>query len=283
MELYFEDLQNYAASFIWILTRIAGVFVIAPVIGSRLVPIKIKIVFVLAFSFIIALNYNANLSIDPFSIKSIFILVNQFIIGLVIGFVFQIVFQIFLLVGEFIAMQSGLGFAVLNDPSSKSSVPMVSQLYLMLVTLLFFLLDGHLALIKAAFESFKFLPISDNWLDVSVFKDLAYLGTWMFKTAFAVALPAVTALLLVNAGFGVITRAAPQLNIFSIGFPVTMILGMIVLWLNLSIITPHFTSQYEFGMNFVSNIFEQNNKVLKNNNLDENLPKIKQNAQLKNG
>jgi flagellar biosynthetic protein FliR len=167
------------------------------------------------------------------SLGSFIIIFQQMLIGIVLGFMVEIVTQVFVLAGQLIAMQTGLGIATTVDPAQGVSVVVVSQWFLFLVSLTFLALNGHLVLIEVVIESFHTMPIRDSgWVDEDYGRMVRW-GGWMFASALVIALPALTALLIVNFAFGVMTRAAPQLNIFALGFPVTMMVGLAIIWLNI--------------------------------------------------
>lgn len=254
MQILEADLYAYVASFMFIFARFAGFMISMPVIGTRLLPARIRIGLMFLLTIIFLPIINPPVMTDLLSLESVIVLIQQILVGVLIGFSIQLVFQVFILLGEIVAMQSGLGFAVLNDPASHSSVPIVSQLYLMLVTLLFLTFDGHLVALKTVRDSFEVLPIGLQGFSVATFYDVANLANWMFVSAMNIALPAVTALLMVNIAFGVMTKAAPQLNIFSIGFPVTMILGVVVIWSNIGIVYGHFESTFQHVMHYWDNL-----------------------------
>ena len=161
------------------------------------------------------------------------------------GFALQLVFSAVVTGGQVIAMQMGLGFASMVDPQNGQQVPVLGQLYLLLATLIFLTLNGHLILIEVLAKSFNTFPIaissfgSDGlWLIVSW-------GSQMFEGAVWMALPAISSLLIVNIAFGVMARAAPQLNIFAIGFPVTMMMGFMVILFVMPMFLPQFTKLLE--------------------------------------
>jgi flagellar biosynthetic protein FliR len=161
-----------------------------------------------------------------------------------LGFLTIMLLNTFILAGQVIAMQTGLGFASLVDPASGTSVPAVGQFFLILSTLIFWALDGHLTFIQYVVMSFETLPIPlDNWDSVK-YRELAEWGGWMFATALSLSLAPITAMLLINFSFGVMTRAAPQLNIFAIGFPITMTAGLIIMWLTIGNFLVHFEQQW---------------------------------------
>lgn len=249
------ELQVFMTKFLLILFRISAMVMTLPVIGTKLVPPRIRIILSAFVSFLIFPNVEPYY-IELFSLQGIIIIAQQILIGITIGFSMQLIFHVFILLGEMVAMQSGLGFAVLNDPNSATSVPMISQVYLMVATLLFLVMDGHLQIFRMMALSFDQIPIYSGIAAIQ-FEQIALIGSWMFQQAFNIALPAITALLMVNIAFGVMTRAAPQLNIFSIGFPITMVLGIIILWLNLGVVAPHFVKIMDNGFGFIENRIAQ--------------------------
>ena len=134
----------------------------------------------------------------------------------------------------------GLGFASLNDPATGVVVPTVSQFYTIFVSLLFFAMNGHLVAIEVLANSFIDLPVAETGLDGNALWAMLTWSKYIFSGAVLMALPALAALLIVNIGFGVMTRAAPQLNIFAIGFPVIMTIGFVIMMLSLSSTLPLF-------------------------------------------
>ena len=128
-------------------------------------------------------------------------------------------------------MTMGLGFAMAVDPQNGVQVPVLSQLYVILATLLFLALDGHLMLIAAVVESYQLIPAGIAGIPVTSLSSVVALGTVVFAGGILLALPALTALLMINVAFGIVTRTAPQLNIFAVGFPVTILAGVLILFI----------------------------------------------------
>ena len=172
----------------------------------------------------------------------------ELLLGLLMGFIFQLVFQVFILGGQIIALQAGLGFATMIDPASRASVPLVGQFYLILVSLMFLTLNGHLAALEALLGSFKELPVGDIQLDMTRITDIIRFSGWMFKEAVLVALPAIASLLIVSLSFGIMTKVSSQLNIFSLGFPLTLLAGIILLRLTLTGVGDQIVDSLDIGM-----------------------------------
>ncbi|MGZ8903578.1 MAG: flagellar biosynthetic protein FliR, partial [Methylobacter sp.] len=157
------------------------------------------------------------------------------------GFIVQLVFAAIVFAGQGIALNMGLGFASMVDPQNGEQVPVISQLYVTTSTLIFLSLDGHLLLIKMLLDSFTSLPIG---MDGIVKADIWTIIAWssrMFAGGLLLAMPVIASLLLVNISFGVAARSSPQLNIFSVGFQVTLMLGMLLIWLTLPDVLDQFT------------------------------------------
>ena len=131
-------------------------------------------------------------------------------------------------------MQTGLGMAQMVDPSNGVNVAVVAQWFLIFVNLLFISLNGHLLAIEILADSFFTIPVGMGTISTDIIYEIAGIAHWMFAAAIVLALPAITAMLMVNIAFGVMARLAPQLNIFAVGFPITMMLGLLVLWITFS-------------------------------------------------
>ena len=173
------------------------------------------------------------------------LMIQQIVIGVAIGFLSMMVLNTFVIAGQIIAMQTGLGFASIVDPVNGINVPAVGQFYLILATLLFWSLDGHLAMIQMITMSFHAFPISEGWWQPQQFQAIAHWAAWMFTSAVIVTLAPIVSLLIVNLAFGVMTKAAPQLNIFSIGFSIAQIMGLVIIWITLANFVDHYQSQWQ--------------------------------------
>jgi flagellar biosynthetic protein FliR len=155
------------------------------------------------------------------------------LIGVAIGFVLQLVFDAVGLAGQVLANTMGLSFAFNVDPLRGASTAAIGQFYVVLMVLTFLVLDGHLAVIQLVVDGFRTLPVGLQGLGSEGMLRLAASGSLLFSGAISIALPGLTALLVANIGFGLISRAAPTLNIFAVGFPITIVFGLVVLQLGL--------------------------------------------------
>ena len=235
-----NDLVLWLAQFLLPFIRIGAFFATVPVIGNQLVPLQVRLLLAVSTAALLFPVLPEIPLLSVLSLEMIMLAAQQLIIGVALGFFVQLFFHIFVLAGQMIAMQMGLGFASMVDPTNGVSVAVVSQFYVILVTLLFLAFNGHLVVLEVMAQSFWSLPIGGATLSGGVMFGIAEAGGWIFVSALLLALPAVTAILIVNFAFGVMTRAAPQLNIFSLGFPFTLVFGIFILWVALAGFMPQY-------------------------------------------
>ena len=169
-------------------------------------------------------QYNISLSF-----QGVLITVCEFFTGFCFGLVMSLWFSLFSMAGHIISMQMGLGMAQMNDPAGGVSVTVVSQIYQLAAVIMFFLIDGHMAVIAIVLESFSHIPPGSVLHAVDSVNSLINYAGWMFAAAFIVILPGVISLLIINIAFGFMSRAAPQLNLLSLGFPLSLLSGLLIL------------------------------------------------------
>lgn len=227
------QLQGQIAAFIWPLMRISAMFVAVPLFSLRAVPARVRLILSVAITFVVMPLLPAFPVINMFSYEGIRVAIAQVMIGLSTGFIVQLVFAAVVFAGQGVALSMGLGFASMVDPQNGQQVPVIAQLYVITSTLIFLGLDGHLLLIKMLMDSFTSLPIGIDGITKTNIWDVIAWSSRLFAGGLLLAMPVIVSLLLVNISFGVATRAAPQLNIFSVGFPVTLMLGIVLIWLTL--------------------------------------------------
>ena len=225
-------LIDYLAAFLWPFIRVSAFVMVMPVIGAAFVPARVKILLAVALTFVIAPAV-VSPNTEPMSVQGLFLLIREVTVGVLMGFAVQLVFDSIVLGGQVIAMSMGLGFAVFLDQARGVNIPVLGQLFLMLGMLVFLSLDGHLAMIRLVADSFQLLPIAQSAISEAALEGLLLWSGQVFVFALKIALPAITALLVVNLSFGVMSRAAPTLNLFAVGFPVAMLLGFVVIFLNM--------------------------------------------------
>lgn len=237
-----NEIVSWVGGVIWPFIRIGSMLVAAPIFGAGSMPVRIRLGLALVLAWALQPYLPPVPPIDPLSVQGFLVSASQVLIGVAMGFILQMVFSAMVLAGQAIALSMGLGFAVFVDPQSGAQVPTVSQIYIVLATLLFLSMNGHLMLIDMLVQSFKLMPVGLLTLDNSALWKIVTWGGTMYAAALLVALPAVASLMLVNIAFGVITRAAPQLNIFAVGFPLTLILGFGLIMISLPTLLPRFST-----------------------------------------
>nr|WP_298139822.1 flagellar biosynthetic protein FliR [uncultured Pseudomonas sp.] len=233
LELSDAQIGGWVGSFLLPLFRIASMFMVMPIIGTQLVPNRVRLYLALAVCVVVMPTLPAMPQVDAINLRAFLLIAQEVLIGALLGFTLQLLFQAFVIAGQIVATQMGLGFASMVDPANGISVPVIGQFFLMLVTLLFLAMNGHLVVFEVLAESFVTLPVGEGLVNQHYWELANKLG-WVFGAALILVLPAITALLVVNMAFGVMTRAAPQLNIFSIGFPLTLLLGFIIVWIGMA-------------------------------------------------
>ncbi|MFC5696449.1 flagellar biosynthetic protein FliR [Pseudomonas sp. GCM10022186] len=233
LELSDAQIGGWVGSFLLPLFRIAALLMTMPVIGTQLVPVRVRLYLALAIAIVLVPTLPPMPQVDAINLRSLLLVGEQVLVGALLGFVLQLFFHAFVVAGQMISMQMGLGFASMVDPANGVSVPVLGQFYLMLVTLLFLAMNGHLVVFEVLAESFVTLPVGGGLLTAQYWEVAGKLG-WVMGAGLLLSLPAITALLVVNLAFGVMTRAAPQLNIFSIGFPLTLALGLVIVWIGMA-------------------------------------------------
>lgn len=233
LELSDSQIGGWVSSFLLPMFRVSALLMVMPIIGTQLVPTRVRLYLALGICAVLMPNLPPMPRVDALSLPALILIAQEVLIGAMLGLVLQLFFQAFVIAGQILATQMGLGFASMVDPANGVSVAVIGQFFTMLVTLLFLAMNGHLVVFEVLAESFVSLPAGSGLL-VDHYYELASKLGWVFGAGLIMVLPAITALLVINIAFGVMTRAAPQLNIFSIGFPLTLVLGMVIVWIGLA-------------------------------------------------
>lgn len=223
------ELNTWIAALLWPLSRILGLISASPLFGNTSVPVTAKIGLGILLAMVIGPTVPALPATDPVSLAGLLILVQEMLVGLAMGFTIRIVFAAIEMAGEVSSLTMGLGFATFFDPQSQGRSSAISQFLTLIATLAFLAVDAHLTLLAALAESFVSLPISASPMNGGGYLQMASWGAKIFSAGVQISLPIVAALLLTNIALGILTRAAPQLNLFGIGFPITLGVGFIVI------------------------------------------------------
>ena len=248
------QLDAWLTMLLWPLTRVLAVLAAAPVLGQTRIPVRIRIGLAIGITLVLAPTLPTPPAIAPTSAAGMLILATQLVIGLAIGFVLRLVFTAVEMAGDLIGLQMGLGFAMFYDPANVQHTPIIGQFMGLLATLAFLAINGHLMVISALADSFRALPIAASPLGANLFEALSRHGAIVFVAGLQLALPLIVTMLVVNLALGVLTRAAPQLNIFAVGFPLTIAIGFGALILTLPYFGPLFERTLDQAFVFVTHL-----------------------------
>jgi flagellar biosynthetic protein FliR len=226
------DLDTMLALFFFPFVRILARLSFDPLLGSRSVPVRSRVVLAMMLAVAVTPMLPANTPLRLASGDAILILLQQIAIGAALGFSVRIVFSAVEFAGQLMGLQMGLSFATLFDPVNGAQTQVIAQFLVLTTALILFAFNGHHLIITALVESFQEVPIGST-LSVEGFSMLAHWGGTLFTVGLHISLPVTAALLTTNLTIGMMSRAAPQLNIFAIGFPLTLASGFLVLYLSL--------------------------------------------------
>jgi flagellar biosynthetic protein FliR len=233
MQFTEAQLAQWLADFFWPLVRISAMMMAAPIFSIRQVSPRVRILLAVMVTLLVQPLLPAAPVVPVFSTDALLIMVQQIGIGVALGFMLQMAFNALIIGGQLMAYSMGLGFANMMDPTNGVQVPVVAQFWVIMATLSFLIMNGHLVLISAIVDSFTVLPIAADGFGRAGLWELLTWASRMFAAGVLMALPVMIALLLINIGMGVVSRAAPQLNIFAVGFPVTLMSGFLLMWMTL--------------------------------------------------
>lgn len=252
MTIEMSALIYWLSGMLWALGRVGGFCMVAPIFSATVMPARIRVALMLVLTMVLAPL--APTQLDLFRAAGAATMVSQILVGASIGFVLQLVFQAMSYGGVLIGQSMGLGFAEMVSPTTNGTSPVLGQYYLVLVSLLFLAMDGHLQVISLLADSFHSLPPGAAGLDQKSLWSVAMAGRDLFAGALRVALPAMTALLLVNIGFAATSRASPSMNLFAVGFPISICMGFIALWLAMRGIAGAYSSLQAVGWSLMQHL-----------------------------
>lgn len=230
---------------LWPFLRVLAVFTAAPIFSSRAFPVRARI----GLAFLVAFAAQASMPDQPLidinGPHALGAVVQQVGVGLAIGFTVRLIFSAFELAGQVVGFQMGLGFSAFFDPATSAQSSAMGRFYANMAMLLFIVVNGHLMVLMAVIHSFEAFPVDQNFLQALASMQLHRLGTELFSSAFWIALPVVAMLMFANLALGIVSRVAPQMNIYAIGFPVTLSVGLIGVAVTLPMLEHPFTALME--------------------------------------
>lgn len=227
---------------VWTALRVGGVVMLAPLLGAMWVPRRIRALLAAVLAVALVPAAGSIPKIQPMSPEGLLAIGQELVVGLAIGFVLRLATEAALLAGQLISTGMGLSFATVVDPQN-GGMPLLGRFYIIISSLLLLATNAHLSLIALLGQSFQVLPIGSGGIGPEDARAIAEFGTVMFAGAVQLALPSVVAILMVNIAFGVISRAAPTLNLFAVGFPITIMLGLFIIVLSIRTQAPVWADQ----------------------------------------
>jgi flagellar biosynthetic protein FliR len=249
------QLDAWLAAFMFPLARLLGMMMSAPIFSNRGMAVRLRLAVGLGIAVAVLPAAPPMPDIAPGSGIGLMILGQQVFIGAGIGLTVRLVFAAIDVAGSFIGMQMGLSFALFFDPNSGGQSAVLADFMSMVAALLFLTLDGHLILVDLVLRSFEWLPVGVG-LNGQGWSFIPRAGAAIFSTGFLLSLPMLAVLLVSNTAMGVLTRASPQLNLFAVGFPVTMFVGFFSLTLLMSNLGPVFHNLFERSFEAVPVLLE---------------------------
>ena len=251
-----HELLAMLASFAWPFIRISSMFISMPIFSVKALPAKIRVLASFLITWVVVPVLPDIPDVAIFSYQGFLVTVQQLVIGLATGFVLQMVFGVMLVGGQSIAYSMGLGFSSMVDPATGIQVPVIAQVFVVSSSLMFLAVNGHLLLIEMLVASFTTLPIAQVGFSLADIWSIVAWSSQMIVGGLLLAMPVVSALLFVNISFGVAARAAPQLQIFGVGFPITIMLGMVLIWVSIANTLDVFSDVLSNGFGLISQLLK---------------------------
>ncbi|MCB1907749.1 MAG: flagellar biosynthetic protein FliR [Rhodocyclaceae bacterium] len=250
------QLDAWLAALMFPLVRILGMVSSAPLFGNRGIPLRVRVAIGLGVAVAVLPSLPPMPAVPPASGLGLAIMAQQFLIGVGIAIVMRITFAAVDVAGELVGLQMGLSFAAFFDPDSGGRTAVVAEFMGLITSLLFLALNGHLLLVEVVIRSFEWLPVATTPLHGGGWMSAVHFGATLFAAGLLLAMPIMATLLVVNIAMGVLTRAAPQLNIFAIGFPVTLGTGLLVLMLSMEAFAPAMRHFFDRGFEAVGRLLQ---------------------------
>ncbi|MBV7486329.1 flagellar biosynthetic protein FliR [Bordetella sp. BOR01] len=249
-----QQLDAWLLQFLWPFVRILALVGSAPLFSESTIPIRVKVGLAFVLTVAVVPGLEPPPPIPPGSYAGLWLLGQQVLIGVAMGFTMRIVFAAVQTAGEFVGLQMGLSFASFFDPGTGANTAVLSRLFNIVAMLVFLALDGHLLVLAALVRSFDTLPLALIALDRNGWGILAQWGQTIFVSGLLLALPLICALLTINLAMGILNRAAPQLSVFAVGFPVSLITGLLLLAVVLPQAAPFLEGLLRDGLRTVSEV-----------------------------
>lgn len=240
MGIDIHTLINPLLALVFPFFRVLAFLHFCPVLDNRAFSRRIKTVLALALAVIITPMLPEKLLItELMSMRTILLTGEQLLWGMLFGMAMQLVFVALQTAGHILSMNMGLGMAMMNDPVNGSSTTVISQMIYTFCGLLFFVMDGHLLVVTILYKGFVWWPIGQAINRPTLLLIVQSLG-WIMSSATLIALPTTFVMLIVQGGFGLLNRVSPTLNLFSLGFPISMLFGLLCISMMMTNIPDHY-------------------------------------------
>lgn len=233
MEHIFETLFNKYEIFLLVLMRVSGIFIISPLFSAQNIPNILKIGFSFILSILISVTLDINIMLEGTTFVAI--IAKELMIGLIIGFISYMFFTIFYIMGQLIDMKIGFGMVNVMDPQYKVQVPLMGNFYYILAFLILFSINGHHMIINAIIDSYEFIPIGKFILNEEVAFSLINILSKTFATGFKLAAPIIGIIFLMDLLLGILARTMPQMNVFVVGMPLKILVGLLIVSVSIPI------------------------------------------------
>ncbi len=250
------QLDTWLATLIFPMIRILALISSAPIFGNKQFPRQHKIALSMLIAILIAPTLDPIPVVPLGSAEGLLIMVQQIMIGTTMGFIMRLIFTGIEMAGEYTGLQMGLGFASFYDPQNSSYSPVIAQWLGIIASLAFISMNGHLMMLSTLAESFHTLPIG-GMITAKNYYNAAAWGATIFSNALHLSLPILAAMLITNIALGILTRAAQQLNIFAVGFPITLTIGFSVVILTLPYLAPIMQTIIQEGLDTSLQLLKQ--------------------------
>ena len=256
-EVSTDQMYGWIAAFLWPMFRLMALIATAPIFSESTIPRRAKVLLAAALSTIVSPTIGNIPTAPIYSYEGLLVVMNEVGIGVAMGFTMRLIFASVQTAGEVIGLQMGLSFAAFYDRSSGGQTMVLSRFLNIVATLMFLSLDGHLMMLAALVDSFQGVPIAAVPLNGHGWGMVARAGSMIFSSSTLLALPMIAALLTLNLAMGILNRASPQLSIFSVGFPVTLLGGMLVMALCMPEMGVYMQHLVDTGLQAAAQVLDQ--------------------------
>lgn len=238
----------------WLTLRVGGMVMTAPLLNQSLIPVQVRVLVTVVIAVAVLPLAGTLPDYSPLSLEGGFAVARELALGAACGFTLKLATEAAVLAGQLVSTGMGLSFATVVDPQ-QGGIPLIGRLYTIIATLLLLATNAHLALIALVAKTYAIVPVGTGGLTAPAARDIVEFAGLMFAGAVQLALPSVIAILMVNIAFGVISRAAPTLNLFAVGFPITIMMGLLVLVATVRTQGPVWESLFDSALGLLTRSF----------------------------